>query len=595
MTAPMIAGVPMAAFPGAQLSSARQRAEEEVTQMEYSRSTMISWWKDCAAFFSPRSPRFENLPDNRGPHLNRHIIDETPIFARRTLESGMHWGITNPSRRWFELKSGDPDLDEDGNASDFLHVSTDRIFSVLSRSNFYDTQALAYSDVITYGTAAYLVEEDERDVINCVPFAIGSFGIADDARREVTSVSRKFWMTLRQLVEKFAPEGEDGVRDTSALSMAALNALEKKEWGQRFQVTHLISPNEDYDPDYDLPQHWEFKSCYWETGSLPKNTNKQWLQRGGYREWPVMVFRWRRAQDEPWGIDSPAMQCLASAKSLQKMESKGLKLLEKLVDPPMTGPGELESKSVSILPGAFTATRDGNVAFKAAHEVRAEGLTHLREDKEAVRQRVHDMFYTRLMMLIANDTRKERPTAREVEEGSQEKYLVLGSVLESFNGTFKRFIDRVYNIMDRRGFIPEAPEELGGVPLQVEYTSIMAVAQKSVGLANIERFGSFVAEMIAATADPRMAAKIDWGEYVDALASRSGLPPGMIRSNEDVDAILEQQAAAADQERQAALMEQEAAAMKDMSETPLGGNNAMTALTNASQQGSLGAGIGAPA
>ncbi len=65
-----------------------------------------------------------------------------------------------------------------------------------------------------------------------------------------------------------------------------------------------------------------------------------------------------------------------------------------------------------------------------------------------------------------------------------EKLLQLGPVLERLNDEFlDPFVDRTFNIMARRNLFPEPPEELQGTPLKVEYVSILAQAQKSIGSA----------------------------------------------------------------------------------------------------------------
>lgn len=575
------------ASPAATVSRQRLLDQDLVAQLEFSRFSMIPWWKQLAKFYSPRSPRFDDVIDNRGNKLNEHILNESPLYHRRALKSGLFWGTTNPSSRWFAIKTGIPELDALPSVQRWCYELTNRMFTILSRSNFYQTQAIAFNDAITYATGSYLVLDDDEDVINCVPLAVGAYSLGDDAKRRANTVSRLFWMTLRQLLEEFAPKNPDGSYDTSRCSSAVKTALKNNKWEQRFAVIHLIAPNPKAKPEGKAKADRPWREVYYERDGTPEDQRYDYLREDGYYEFPLMCFRWDRVQDEAWGIDCPAMQYLGGNKMLQKMTSKGMKLLDKLVDPPMTGDASLENKRVSTLPGAVTLTAQGGVEFKAAHEVRAEGLRELRVEQEAVEQRGADMFYTNLMLLIANDTRRERPTAEEVRAGSQEKYLVLGEVLESFNGSFRSLIDRLYGIMDRRGMVPTPPPELNGISLTVEYTSVMAIALKSVGLSNVERFLMTIIELQAQVQDPEVNAIMDWPTSLRLLEERSGLPPGMLRTKEDVDAILEEQAKAADEERRAVLMREEAKAMKDMSQTELGGDTAMGALTAQAAAGGL--------
>ena len=74
-----------------------------------------------------------------------------------------------------------------------------------------------------------------------------------------------------------------------------------------------------------------------------------------------------------------------------------------------------------------------------------------------------------------------------VNEMRDEKMLQIGPVLDRLNDELlDPAIDRIFNIMMRRGMLPPPPDELQGQPLRVEYTSVMAQAQKSVGIGSIE-------------------------------------------------------------------------------------------------------------
>lgn len=576
MTAPApdyTLGVP----PRTELELCRQQFDD----LERSRATMIPWWRDLSRFFSPRAQRFDQQSDNRGNFLNRHILDEKAIDARRTLAAGLHWGVTNPSREWIQLTVPDPELAENAAVTEWLYTVNSRLFTVLGRSNFYLTQAGANEDWITYATAAYLVEEDPRDIIRCVPFAIGSYGISDNARGEVTTFCRRFQLTVRQLLEQFGERTPTGYR-MEKFSQHVRDCVTRGSLEEKIEVCHLITPNSEYDGVREATAAKQFASYYWEYGVKPEQKAQEFLRKDGYDEWPVMVFRWRRVAGDAWGIDCPAMQVLGTNKSLQLVESKSLKLLDKAVDPPLVGPSSLANKRVSILPGDITTDDDRDKQLRAIHDVNLAALSAVTEKQVDMRERIDDAFYVRLMTFVLSLQGKGDRTAREIEEGSQEKYLVLGTVLESANGEFGRLVDRVFAIMLRAGLIPDPPEELAGLPLKVEYTSIMAQAQKSVGLQNIERFALTVANLSKLMGDPGMLLKIDKHQMVDELAVRSGLPPHVVRSDEDVEAIETAQAEAAASMQKAEQAQMEADAANKLAGADTGGKNALTDLLAAS-------------
>jgi Bacteriophage head to tail connecting protein len=583
MTSPATIGQNAYLYNGAPPRSERQQAMDQVNSMEFYRQSMIPWWRELGNFFSPRSPRIDLWKENRGNNLNRHILDETAIFARRTLAAGLHWGITNPSRQWKVLSVTDTELAELQEVKDWLHIVNERMDTVLGRGGFYDAQAMAYDDVITFANAAYAVEEDDEDVIRCTPFAIGSWSISDDAKGNVTAFSRTFIMTTRQMVERFGYR--NGKPSMAMFSQRVQDSIKDKKWEDKYEIVHLICPNADFDGVRETPDAKRFASLYWEQGASPVDANEQFLAKEGYDEWPVMVFRWRKVPDDPFGVGCPAMDILGTTKSSQKVESKALKLVDKAVDPALVGPSSLANKRVSLLPGDITTDDDRDKQLRPIHEIQLAGLSAVRDAQADMRSRIHDAFYTKLMMFIVNDTRADRPTAREVQEVSQEKYLVLGTVLESFNRTFSVLIDRVFGIMLRKGLIPPPPPVLEGMELKVEYTSIMAQAQKSVGLANIREFLYTIGDLMKI--DPSIGRKVDWLQSVDEIAIRSGLPPRMVKSDEDVaeeDAVVAEQMAQQQRVEQGAM---EAKAIKDLGTTPAGGDTALSALTQAAGQGSL--------
>ena len=187
-------------------------------------------------------------------------------------------------------------------------------------------------------------------------------------------------------------------------------------------------------------------------------------------------------------------------------------------------------------------------------------------------------------MLINTDRREI--TAREIDERHEEKLLALGPVLEQLNqDVLDPLIDITFNIMYRQGLIPEPPEEIAGTQLKVEYISILAQAQKMVGLAGIERFAGFVGQV--ATYDPQVLDKVDRDQMIDEYGDITGVPPRIIVPDDKVAAIREGRAAVAKQQEQMAALASGAKTAKDLSGANLDNNNALTALLQQAQAGQL--------
>jgi len=102
-------------------------------------------------------------------------------------------------------------------------------------------------------------------------------------------------------------------------------------------------------------------------------------------------------------------------------------------------------------------------------------------------------------------------------------------VLEALNVEFLNpGIDRILQIMRRAGQWPEFPPDLDGVPLRVEYTSILAQAQKAVKTIAIEQginFAATTAQFLPAVLD-----RIDSDGLMDEYFDGIGFPPKAILS-----------------------------------------------------------------
>lgn len=541
-------------------------------------------FRDLEAFVAPYSANVDQT-ERAFEDVSLNILDDTILFCRTTLASGFYWGMTNPARQWRQWTLADPEYAENAAVKEWLHIVNERAMTILSRSNFYETMSWVYDEWPTFGTAVVLIEEDERDVVRYVPWGIGSYAIADDDKGNPIALSRKFPMTVRQVVERFATrtdaEGRKAVNE-SVLSENVKSLVKTQNWETTIWVYHLICPNDVYVPSSDLPEDYAFASYYWEDGSPDTDGDNGFLAKEGYREWPAMVFRWKRVVGDPWGTDSPGILTLGSNKSLQQMESDLLMAVEKQVKPPLVVPPELTV--ASLLPAAknAVATARGQMVGPL-HETNPVAIQIIAETQEQIRQRVQGLWYTRLMLAFASDVRGDRPTAREVEEVSQEKYLVLGRPLEQAGAAFKMASEREFAIMERRGLLPPIPPELDGQPLTVEYTSVLAVAQKAVGLSNLERFGMQVASVAQATGNTAMLQKVDWDQWVDEVGNRSAVPPRTIRPDADVARMRRAEADAIAQQQQVELAAQEAKAVKDLAQAPVTEDNALGRVLNATQ------------
>jgi hypothetical protein len=540
-----------------------ERCELTRTQLENDRASFHSQWQDLTDFILPGAYRRTLSEHNRGDRRNLKIIDSTATFSARTLSSGMHSGCSSPARPWFRLSTGDPDLDDLPAVKEWLHVVTQRMQSVFTRSNTYNALPTLYLDLGTFATAAMLVEEDDEATIRCTPLVLGSYLLGADAKGRVRVIVREIPMSVRQIIDQFGGDGEEP--DWTKMSDAVKSAYDRGQLEQIRDVVHVVMPNDDAKPDMIDSKYKPFLSVYYEKGLAL--ADRRLLEEKGYDEFPVLVPRWLVRGADVYGTDSPGMTAIGDVKQLQLGEKKSMQAIEKMITPPMKGPALMRNVAASLLPGGTTYTAESD-KFTPAHEVRFD-VDKLELKQQQARYRIQRAFFEDLFLMLqqTDGLRGAREiTAREIEERHEEKLIVLGPVLERLNqDLFDPLIDRTFNIMLRQGMIPEPPEALAGVPLSVEYISILAQAQKSIALAGIDRFLNTILALV--TAKPDVVDHVNFEQLLEEYATATGIPPRILQSSEAVAKIRDARAQVEQAAAQAATLKDAAAGAKALSET----------------------------
>jgi hypothetical protein len=576
--------------------SKRQCHNRLRAQLLNERSSFESHWRELADYIYPRRPRFFTSDVNRGDRRSQKILDSTAGLAARTLRSGMMSGVTSPARPWFRLTTPDPDLAEFGAVKEWLHIVTQRMTTVYLRSNIYNVLPIVYGDLGVFGTSPLLVDEDFEETLRGYPFPVGSYCLANDARLKVKVFTRDFRLTVRQIVQMFGQKKDSGSVDWTNISSYVKNLWDQGQTEAWVDLCHVIKPNDDYDATRLHSKFKKFSSSYFELGSGSASSSNYlrspegdvFLRESGYDYFPVLAPRWEITGEDVYGTTCPGMEALPDIKQLQLGEKRSLQAIEKMVNPPMVGPTHLRNQKTSILPGDITYSdeREGQRGFRPAHEVNFR-IQELEMKQEQVRTRIKRSFFEDLFLMLANSDRREI-TAREIDERHEEKLLALGPVLEQLNqDLLDPLIDVTFDIMVKRDQIPPAPEELHGVPLKVEYLSVMAQAQKLIGISGVERFTGFLGQTAQATQNPALLDKLDGDQLVDVVGDMYSVPPGIIRTDDKVQAIRQQRAQAQQQQAQAQMIQQGASAAKDLSQSDLEGDNALNRLLDQANAGRI--------
>jgi len=542
------------------------RLEELRAQTENDRdSNWKEHWRELAEYILPRHERFLETDASHGTAgKKKHdkIIDGTATWAVRTLASGMMSGLTSPSRPWFRLGLPDPDLAEFAPVRSWLGTVEQRMRDTFSRSNIYNILPSGYEDLGCFGVTALGLFEHPTDIMRGFHFPIGAYSMSSDQDNRVDTMIRVFMMSARQMARKF---------DWDSLTPGVQSSIEKGQGEVMVKIVHAVTRNEFYLENGFSSK--PFMSVYYE---LAKNQGRH-LRIGGFHEFPIMAPRWSVTGEDVYG-NSPCMDVLGDVKALQLYQKRSAQAIDKMVNPPLNAPGSMRNKKVSQLPGDVNyqdiATDRGGL--RPVYELNFDvGAVELKIQQH--QSRINRATFVDLFLALLNTDRREI-TAREVEEKREEKLLMLGPVLERLNDELlDPLIDRTYEIMRRRDLIPPPPEEIEGQDLKIEYVSILAQAQKLVGLASQERLLGFVANMMAL--NPEAGDKVDWDQNVDVYSNVLGTAPELILDDEAVADIREERAASIAKEQAMLQGQQAAETAHTLSKADISSQNALTALT----------------
>lgn len=550
--------------------SLKQQLNKQLSQLKAERLSFEPHWRELSDFTRPRSTRFTASEVNRGDRRNSKIIDPAAVMAARTLSSGMMSGITSPARPWFRLATPDRDLMDYGPVKLWLETVEQRMNEVFNRSNLYQSLPLMYEDLGTFATGAMAVVADPQRVIRTVPFPTGSFYIANGADLSVDTAVREFSMTVRQVITEF---GMDAASDT------VKSQWNSGQYGQWVNVVHAVYPNLDRQTGKLEAKHKAYKSVYYEANS----TDDKLLRESGYDEFPIMSPRWEVNGEDVYGSSCPGMVALGSVKALQLLQRRKAQMIDKITNPPLQAPASIKSQRISTIPGGinYLPMADVNNQIKPLFQIPANGTNGLLEDIQDTRQIIDHAYFVDLFRMMQTVNTRSMPV-EAVAEMREEKLLMLGPVLQRLDSELlDKLINRTFSVMAENNLLPMPPDEMQGMQLKVEYISVMAQAQKAIGVSSIERFIGFTSGI----GQFRQEAldKINVDETIDAYAASIGVPPSVVATNEQVAQIRENRAQQQAMAQQMQMAQAAVGGTQALGNTPMDDNSALAALAGGGQ------------
>jgi len=541
----------------------RDYFQKRLDRLKVDRTAVEPIWEEINQFVFPLksgSLTTTTAEKDRTRDKYRHIINDVPLKSVMTLATGMQGGLTSPARKWFKLGPEDSELEDNANIKSYLYYVEKLMYSILARTNFYQTTLDTYKHLAAYSLHAFQLMEDSEFVVVFKPFEIGEYYLGSDFKGVVDTCYREFIMTVSQLVEKFGLDKcsayvqtayKTGLQDTT---VTVVNAVEPncnykgEEFEKRFINVYYEKDNRGSESDF-----------------LQFNTN------GSLDDFPLIVPRWDTIGESAYGDNSPGFMAKGNCKMLQTQERDIMRATQISIAGPLQTAGDI--KKVNLSPMGITQTGGVDSTITEIYKVNFR-IAEAEAKKIQTEQAIRESFYNNLFLLISGENKDM--TAYETSIRDEEKKIMLGNVVERVEQMLSLVLTKLYNIMYKQDLLPEAPEELQGKQLKIKYISLLSQAQKMGGLNSITNFTSFVSQL--AQVNPEVLDKIDLDESIEEYADIIGVPPEMMNTEEEVQQIrqarLQQQQQAIQSEQMMNMVD----GAKKLSETKTGESNALTGI-----------------
>ena len=491
-------------------------ASELIERAENLESERYNWeqdWQRIADFILPRKNDIITKR-SRGEGRNQKRYASVGMQSLNMLAASLHGTLTSKAVQWFDLETGDLEMDANPQIKQYLQDVARVMWAELNSSNFHSQVHELYLDLAAFGTGCMVQEEsaspgEEYAGLVFTSHPIQSYLMEEDHNGQVDSVCIKHMMTARQIRDKF---GE------SSMTRDHLSAIDKSPLDQ-FEILHWVMPraggsDDEYTED---AAKMPFKSCWIDRGQ------EEIIREGGYQEFPFTVPRWSKSTGDMYGR-GPGDTALADIEVLNEATRLELNAWAKTIDPPILVEDDGVIGKVNMRPGKPTIVRDVDRSIRPFQSSANMNFNQIKlgEYRNTIRQ----AFFADQLEL------PNRGSAEMTATEIQVRYDLMQRVLGPTLGRLERellepIIMRAFKTMARRGAIPPPPAAMGDpLKISIRYVGPLSRAQKQ---SEINAFMTFLQEIgMVAQMKPEVLDLIDGDAAVRWLHDHHDLPSAVM-------------------------------------------------------------------
>lgn len=521
-------------------------------------------FKELRAYLAPNTGSFEE-DDNRSKEkdqFHKLNINTMPYKYNITLAAMLGTNFTSSSIRWFKMgqRNEKPTRDE----RRYFQETENLMYDVFEDSNLHPTLNNVYLESQTYGTGAGYKVKDSKNVMRFRPLTIGEYFIEENIDGVVDVLYRYMDVDVRRLEQLFGYE---------KLPNKYKMLYKAGKFDSPVRVWHAIEPNMEFLEAWDNPFNKPYTSTY-----FIENERDGILEQKGTSFFPYFVARWDKFGNDPYGVGI-GITALGDIKMLQSYERDMAKASKKKIAPPLRIDPSLKKSKVDSGSGkpTYTSMKDGvTPLFMVNYDVR-----EARENIAAIQDRVFKYFYNDVFFAMLNTDKTM--SATEAAARNSEKMQMLGAIVNRWQKDFlEPIIETTYIALGEKGKLPETPDSLVGINVDIDYHGLTFQSIDLADLANVERFNVYAANIEAIS--PGALDYVDGDFMLKYGGSKMDIPVDAIRSQDQVDLMREKRAEAQEQiarKEQAETFEKTAGGAEKLSKAGMTGDNALAKMLEA--------------
>lgn len=525
------------------------------------RGALLSLWQHLAEQFYPERADF-SVVRNVGAEFADGLTTSYPVIARRDLGNALAAMLRPTQKAWFKLGTNRPDR-EDVAAKQWLeHVGSLQRKAMQDRvSQFTRATKEGDHDFATFGQCVISTELNrERTALLYRNWHLRDVAWMEGATGKVNTIHRK-WKPTAVMLRALFPK---------TVHKTVLEKIEKEPYAE-FNCVHIVMPAEEY---ADLPGAQKMRTPY---VSIHIDVDNQHIMEtvGSWTK-VYTIPRWSTVSGSQYAHSPASMGALPDARLLQAVSLTLLEAGEKATNPPMVAVQEALRGDVAVYAGGITWVdreydeRLGEVLRQL--DVDKTGLSFGLDTQQDLRTQLADAWF--LSKLNLPPSGGPEMTAYEVGQRVQEfirSTLPLFEPMENdYNGSL---CDDTFELLLRN-----APEIRNSVPESIRGAEVLFSFESPLHDAiEKQKLGQFVeAQQIIAAAvqlDPSIANILDGVKATRDVLSVS-VPAAWMRSEQDADAITQQQREAMQAQQQLEQMQAGADVAKTLGQSGLANEGA---------------------